>query len=319
MNNFCVITTINKPTKSIDAWFERFHDKLIIVGDKKTDNDSYRDFFYINPNTPPFNHYARKNFGYLQAMRRGAELIYDTDDDNSPSRTWAIRESKTTITHTSNGKWCNVYEPLTSGLIWPRGFPLKLVTEPAQLTEILCKKESSIQQGLANLSPDVDAIWRLTNNRLVSFWVKKDIWLKDVWCPFNSQSTWWFPKAFPLMYLPMTASFRMTDIYRSFVAQKCLWELGEGIIFHSPSEVLQDRNEHDLLKDFEDEVHGYLNVEKIVDLFSGMTLAKGEENICGNMFTLYNALVANKILKEQEMPFLKAWVKEYENITADMG
>jgi len=32
-----------------------------------------------------------------------------------------------------------------------------------------------------------------------------------------------------LMYLPIKASFRMTDIYRSFVAQRCLWELGEGV------------------------------------------------------------------------------------------
>lgn len=32
----------------------------------------------------PLNHYARKNIGYLVAARSGAEVIVETDDDNSP-------------------------------------------------------------------------------------------------------------------------------------------------------------------------------------------------------------------------------------------
>jgi hypothetical protein len=82
---------------------------------------------------------------------------------------------------------------------------------------------------------------------------------RNSWCPFNSQSTWFFKKAFPLMYLPCSCKHsECTDIWRSFIGQRCLWEIGEGVTFHSPSEVYQDRNEHDLLKDFEDEIPGYL-------------------------------------------------------------
>ena len=32
----------------------------------------------------PYDSYARKNIAYLEAMRRGATMITDTDDDNSP-------------------------------------------------------------------------------------------------------------------------------------------------------------------------------------------------------------------------------------------
>src|ERR1700726_2935085 len=32
----------------------------------------------------PKRHYARKNIGYLLAMRRGAKVIIETDDDNFP-------------------------------------------------------------------------------------------------------------------------------------------------------------------------------------------------------------------------------------------
>ena len=32
----------------------------------------------------PLNHYARKNLGYLYAIKKGFEIIYETDDDNIP-------------------------------------------------------------------------------------------------------------------------------------------------------------------------------------------------------------------------------------------
>jgi hypothetical protein len=43
------------------------------------------------PKLLPENHYARKNLGYIRAVRLGAESIFDTDDDNAPSPWWAPR------------------------------------------------------------------------------------------------------------------------------------------------------------------------------------------------------------------------------------
>jgi hypothetical protein len=54
------------------------------------------------------------------------------------------------------------------------------------------------------------------------------------WSPFNSQNTAWYPKAYPLLYLPSYCSFRMTDIWRSFVAQRIAWENGWAVLFKSP-------------------------------------------------------------------------------------
>ena len=39
----------------------------------------------------PTGHYARKNLGYLEAIRRGFECIYETDDDNMPNDSWQVR------------------------------------------------------------------------------------------------------------------------------------------------------------------------------------------------------------------------------------
>ena len=80
------------------------------------------------------------------------------------------------------------------------------------------------------------------------------------------------------MYLPSYCSFRMTDIWRSFVAQRIAWECDWPILFHS-SNVRQERNEHNLMSDFRDEVSGYLNNLNIMDSLMNLNLKKGIKNI----------------------------------------
>ena len=82
--------------------------------------------------------------------------------------------------------------------------------------------------------------------------------MNGAWCPFNSQNTTFFRKVFPLLYLPAHCSFRMTDIWRSFVAQRILHHLGHPVLFHEAT-VWQERNDHCLHRDFLDEVPGYQN------------------------------------------------------------
>ena len=47
----------------------------------------------------------------------------------------------------------------------------------------------------------------------------------------------------------------MTDIWRSFVAQRIAWTNNWSVLFDEPT-VWQERNEHDLMRDFRDEVPG---------------------------------------------------------------
>ena len=316
MNNFCVVTTINPPTKSIEVLYKKFGENLIIVGDKKTPEDWNCNGIIPQPDNnshyAPYNHYARKNLGYLAAIKNGAGLIYDSDDDNTPNKHWEIRRNYTFSNKTTVEGWYNPYKEFTKEHIWPRGFSLRHLNiyTPIDLRSL---KTSSIQQGMADGEPDVDAIWRLVFNKRLTFEKEANIFLnRNTWCPFNSQSTWWFPKAYPLMYLPIYASFRMTDIWRSFVAQRCLWEIGEGVTFHSPSEVFQDRNEHDLLKDFELEVDGYLKNDLIVDVLSGLELKQGEDFVCDNLFKCYQALVEENILPYHELTSLEQWITDYK-------
>src|SRR5262249_28696429 len=136
------------------------------------------------------------------------------------------------------------------------------------------------------------------------------VWLPPgTWCPFNSQSTWWWPEAYPLLYLPSFCSFRMTDIWRSFVAQRCLWELGHGLVFHAP-EVFQDRNTHNLMRDFKDEVPGYLQNDAIIARLSTLSLAVGRDAVGENLIRCYEALVAGGFIPTEELPLVRGWVED---------
>ena len=316
MNNYCVLTTINSPTKAVEALYEKFGERLIVIGDKKTPEGwRYQKTVYagkVESVYAPFNHYARKNAGYMMAIAQKADLIYDTDDDNIPNKEWGLRFKETKASKSFGEGWFNAYEPMTTTKIWPRGFPLNHVNKGKELFGAKEPVVSSIQQGLANGEPDVDAIYRLTNGKQNEFKYDRSIYLdKNTWCPFNSQSTWWFPDAYPLMYLPVTATFRMTDIWRSFIAQKCLWAIGQGVTFHSPAEVYQERNPHDLMKDFEQEIPGYLNNENICNILSGVKLST---DTCENLFECYYWLARNNIFDRAEIDSVEKWIEDYENI-----
>lgn len=324
--HYAVLTTINEPTKAVEILHEKYGSSLIVVGDCKTPVDwEYKQTNYISPNTTkPYaveNHYTRKNIGYMEAIRRGAASIYETDDDTYPNQNWQLRTDAVQAAEAIDMGWHNVYFDFSDEqYLWPRGFPLKRINKTVVSTISKRKIKSSIQQGMVDGEPDVDAIWRLVFNDKIRFTKNRSIYLgSGSWCPFNSQSTFWFPNAFPLMYLPHTVSFRMTDIFRSFIAQRCLWEINEGVVFHSPSEVFQDRNPHDLLKDFEDEIQGYLNSDRIADILGTTKLKPGQKNMCDNLLTCYEVLTEEKIFKPEEISSVKAWIKDYEQFAGNMG
>ena len=326
---YSVITTIQQPTASVLTLVERLtavDARLIAVGDKKGPVSFDVPATHFLPlqaqmglalrlaKTLPVGHYARKNLGYLVAIGEGAECIYETDDDNAPNHAWRPRNLRTAALKVAARKWVNVYRMFSSENIWPRGFPLELISDPATYsldgTHRLENVECPVQQGLANVAPDVDAVWRLTMDREFDFNDGPSIWLPPgSWCPFNSQTTWWWPVAYPLMYLPSYCSFRMTDIWRSFIAQRCLWELGHGVVFHAP-EVDQQRNLHNLLRDFEDEVSGYLQNQKIVNALEAAALRGGANEVGNNMRVCYEALIKLGVIPEKELALVDHWLED---------
>lgn len=324
---FAVITTIQPPTPSMIRLVEKLQKAecpLLVIGDKKGPHE------YALPNTElltfeaqmklpyrlakllPTDHYSRKNIGYLIANNRGAEMLYETDDDNAPLSSWKWRLPKIEARHLTGIGWMNVYKLFSTESIWPRGLPLTHTqTVPSVMPpEALRVAQALIQQGLANGSPDVDAIWRLLRDSHMTFQDAESVMLsKEQWCPFNSQSTWWSRLAFPLLYLPSHCSFRMTDVWRSFIAQRCLWAFGSGVAFHS-AEVFQERNVHDLMRDFRDEIPGYLQNDEIASLLTSLELDSDPQSIGANLLTCYEHLVSAGIFPPEELPLVRTWLSD---------
>ncbi len=105
----------------------------------------------------------------------------------------------------------------------------------------------------------------------------------------------------------------MTDIWRSFIAQRCLWELGRGLVFHAP-EVIQERNVHNLMHDFQQEVPGYLQNQQIVRTLTDLSLASGAGALPGNLMTCYEAMVSKSIIPPDELPLVKAWLADIDSL-----
>lgn len=327
-----VITTIQAPTPSVAALVARLipiKAPLLIVGDGKgplaydlpgselLSLNAQLALGFRLPGLLPVGHYSRKNVGYLVAIRRQPAMIYETDDDNAPLPGFGKRCLTVSARRAEPGLWSNVYSYFTGTPIWPRGFPLQRIHDGASAHSslgILSHVDAPIQQGLANGSPDVDAVWRLVLGGDVTFRSDPSVFIPPgTWCPFNSQTTWWWPAAFPLLYLPSNCSFRMTDIWRSFVAQRCLWELGAGVVFHAP-EVVQQRNTHVLLRDFEEEVPGYLANERMASILGDLSLGCGPASVDSNLLRCYEALVGQGFFPLAEMPLVEAWLRDLASL-----
>ena len=270
----------------------------------------------------PTGHYARKNLSYLFAISQGADCIYETDDDNMPNEHWKVRSDKieSALVIPEADRWVNIYNYFSDSNIWPRGLPLNKITiTPPETIKSAETLLSPIQQGLVNNAPDVDAIWRLVFNSDFNFPESingKSVYLQPGnWCPFNTQSTWWWPVVYPLLYIPSYCSFRMCDIWKSFIAQRCLWELGHGVTFHSP-EAIQVRNEHNIMNDFIDEIPGYLENEKIKEILSISKLKPGIQHVGANLRICYSDLISKGILPEKEMNLVDLWLKDISATTA---
>jgi hypothetical protein len=104
---------------------------------------------------------------------------------------------------------------------------------------------------------------------------------------------------FYAMYLPVSVTFRYTDILRGFIALYQLWKNNKTIKFTFPT-AIQDRNEHDLNKDYESEVSMYNTAELVIELLNNNKNATIQE--------MYSILEQNNIVDKNELDVLNEWM-----------
>jgi hypothetical protein len=332
---YLVITTINNVNvnEALQKFIDRTEISIIIVADKKTPDVSTT---LINPNVTfysteqqeqngfklyqhiPWNHYCRKNLGYLVAIQKGARRIAETDDDNIPYPEWGDDISLgyvKGIKQISGTKVFNIYTLFTDEFIWPRGFPLDEIGKKNNASIEARDPIILIWQSLADQEPDVDAIFRLVfPNKVLNFNHSPGPFVLDegTYCPFNSQNTFWSWEAFPYLYLPITVSSRFTDILRGYIAQRGIWSMGGRLAFGKAT-VYQERNIHNLMEDFRQEIDLYFQTKAILKALDSCSLS-GKPTL--DIRILYTSLKDIGVVKDQELEALDAWLGDLQVLGA---
>lgn len=321
--NIIVITTINAPSKAVRAFANLAGYELVVVGDRKTPASwALQDAHFLGLETQnrdytlgptlPENHYCRKMVGYEHAIRLGASVIIDTDDDNVPVQNYAFPTFCGQFQCYEAGLgFINPYHHFTTARIWPRGLPLDLIArDDTGLEKTSLAAQIGVWQGLADGEPDVDAIYRLVGGGECMFEQREPVALPEgTVAPFNSQNTAFCREMFPLLYLPSRVTFRFTDILRGLIAQPIMWKHGYLLGFAPPS-VLQERNPHDNFDDFLSEIPMYRHCRAVVDIAAasckGLSLSE-------DLWSTYQALCRAEIVPPEELATLEVWLRLFDH------
>ncbi|KAL3848583.1 hypothetical protein ACJMK2_019433 [Sinanodonta woodiana] len=279
--HWAVMTTIYSPSSAVQLLAADSTWCLVIAADTKTPKKEVylsaikhpvnvkfltleeQDALYPEISTLiPRAHFGRKNIGYLYAIHHGAKLIWDFDDDNlGVVNANILHENWKYLTVCSEYKY-NLLNPypyfvVNESYTWPRGIPLEDIRNKDIIPK-LCQSSRPIKvgvvQSLANLQPDVDAIYRFTRDTPFNFGATTESHLPvvlpaGVYAPFNAQATLWMEPAFKYLALPISVHGRVSDIWRSYFTEFFLYRENMRLAFVPPY-VTQYRNVHDILGDF---------------------------------------------------------------------
>ena len=171
-------------------------------------------------------------------------------------------------------------------------------------------------QSLADYQPDVDAIYRFTMP--APFWFMKTKETKPllvpdgVFTPYNAQATLHFKTGFWGLYLPISVTGRVSDIWRSYIAKRLFWEADLKMGFLPQPLVVQDRNAHNILGDLEAERDLYMKSKHLVE-FLGQWKGEGLTTV-EQMEELWIALYERKYIEYEDVELIQLWLQSLIDI-----
>jgi len=283
MRKFIVITTINEPTEAILRYCDLKDWEIIVVGDLKTPHSKYRklssNLRYLGPEDQAelypklsralgWNTSCRRDIGFVEAYRSGADILALTDDDNIPLDNWGkeifIGKSVEVDFYELEGSIpFNPFAPTNYSRLWHRGYPLELSNKPMKAKKSRRAIVPLVQSNFWNGNPDVDAIERiLFDSPSCEFDSSCFPFSSSSISPFNSQNTFLDRTAIPY-YMLLPGIGRVDDIWGAYLMQMTLAEKRPFVVY-AEATVVQDRNEHDLYIDMEQELFGSRNVMRFL-------------------------------------------------------
>lgn len=314
MKTTIIMPSIRVP-QNLSAWaalLEPDTDEIIIAGNERSPHTEIMDAVvgvqstfgvaarYLHPEDPdirgyaineftPANHTVRRNLALLEALRDRPDILVSLDDDNFPYKpTWLNgvkelldpehRSFRPVVSSYTN--WWNAGNLCRPPVIH-RGFPLTRWREQADTTFINAPGTNVPRIGVvASLwygDPDINAVERLLSDPEVTGITGSVVLANGTWCPFDSQSTAVAGDLADMMFM-WPGVGRYDDIWSSYVMRACMDVIKRHVTYGMPA-VMQDRNPHNVLRDLEDELHGYKHTEEFTDLLRGMvTVAMNDDH-----------------------------------------
>lgn len=290
----------------------------------------------------PWNHFCRKNLGYLFAILHGADYIFDFDDDNyikldtssSPPSPMNILPKEfgqggielNNVTVVIQGPTVFNHHPLMkpstnkNESTWARGLPLENILDKITQGKAAFQKdmppgfktpndEIVVLQYMVDGNPDIDAIHRLSKDLPITFYSGNDanpvLVPMHSYAPYNAQATVHMKKALWATLLPATVPGRVSDIWRSYFAQCIFMDAGLRLAF-APPKVYQERNEHDLLGDFIAEDDLYKKSGKLIEFLS--TWDSDHDSIPQRMIQLWIDLYERGYIEIEDVTAVQTWL-----------
>ncbi|CEO94321.1 STELLO glycosyltransferase [Plasmodiophora brassicae] len=342
-----VVTTIFEPSDAVKKQANLGPDWcIVIVGDRKSppvyhvegsstivyldanDQETFGKEFPEFFSTLNWNHFGRKNVGFLYAIAHGAQAIWDFDDDNILKDHADIKvpgEDEDYSVDLPKDHDFPTYNPYVKmgaphSPSWPRGIPLTHIKDSGSWKSSLQRarvkgRDVALIQSLADHDPDMDAIYRLTMPLPFNFQPPSDaapiVLPPKTLAPLNAQACLFRRAAFWMLLLPVTVHGRVSDIWRGYAGQRLLWDLGLHVIF-SPPIVDQFRNPHSYLADFDSEIPLYTRAGALVEFLHQWSSAA--TTLPGRVEQLWIALYERGYVEMKDVVLVQHWLQALTDV-----
>ena len=333
LQDWCLVIVFDQqPSASYDPeWYHGRGNRNVVF---LTQNKAKELYELATMRDIPWSYNGRKVVGYLYALTHGAAAVWDFDDNNmlkfwvpyaappgAPSLETTVPATKTVKVRELEGHSWPTYNAHLAYLppaqpSWPRGLPLEdTLREECSKGEI---KEANVPistlailHSLSDRQPDADVIFQSTVP--FPFYFKRTTETRPLLVPpqtlspYNAKATLHLQPAFWAMYLPQSIDEELSDIWRSYIAQRLFWETDLRVGLTARPLVVQDHDIRFTKEKAESQLKASKKTKQLIT-FLGEWRGKAE-TFSKRIEELWTALYDKKFIQLSDVEAVKLWLK----------
>ncbi|GAB5471195.1 MAG: hypothetical protein Kilf2KO_42250 [Rhodospirillales bacterium] len=313
---FFVVGDVQAPDEEIRAFLETVQPARYYSAEDQ------RALGYDSCELLAWRHPGRRSIGVLEAVKAGADIVVNADDDNTAIKHSYFEDyerlvgaSFTGLQASSDTGWVDAAWFLQPP-VHHRGFPHQLwhPFSPPEVGSVV-NARIGVAAGLWLGDPDIDAVTRIVNRPacMTASPVTDSGFVVNPTCysPFNVQNMAFIRELLPAMVM-LTPYGRYDDIWCSYIAERVMRDHDWAVHYGQPY-VWQERlggRDKRLMKDLTDEVEGMKSTLEFTQRLDDMTLPG--TSIIDDVAHLHEELAKSPFGRAAELG--AAWVRDCERV-----